>query len=342
MKCRRPDCGLAGQEQPVGAFHVDKRRGRRRTTCKECSKRAKQESRNRRAPSGPPPVSVSNGQPQNADACDFEIEIDDRPSARPAGGGRLRTIAILPDAHVPEHDRLAWSAVRQWIRESQPDEIIILGDFLELASVSMHGGSADLVRLETDIAAGNKALDELRSDAPLAETVFMEGNHETRLNRFLFSFAPALYGSLSVEKGLRLEERGIRWVPEDQQPIARGSLDLIHGQQMPGMGGLYHARKLIDTYGRPGRTVVCGHYHRPQTLTKPGHPDFGGYECGVALGCLRTIGRSEVKWTHGQATGWVHQFGVAYVQGARADLYPVTITRGAFVWAGQAYHGVRE
>ena len=231
--------------------------------------------------------------------------------------------------------------MRLWIREHQPDRIIILGDFMELASVSQHGGSADLVRLESDLAAGNKALDDLRADAPLAEISYFEGNHETRLNRFVLAFAPALYGSLSVEKGLRLDERGIRWVPEDKQPVALGSLDIIHGHQVPG-GGLYHARKLVDIYGRPGRTVVCGHYHRPQTITRPGHPDYGGYSCGVALGCLRTIARSEVLWTHGKATGWVHQFAVAYVRGERSDLYPITLTNGAFAWGGKLYCGSPE
>ena len=341
MICSRPDCSLAGQEQPESAFHLDKRRGVPRATCKECSNRGKRASRQRRA-STPPP----HGPLASQDLHDIHIEgvepvrVNGRSVSN--GQGRVRTIAILPDAHVPEHDRLAWDAVRQWIREHQPDQIVILGDFLEMASVSQHGGSADLVRLESDLAAGNKALDELQADAPLAEIWFFEGNHCTRLNRFLLSFAPALYGSLSVEKGLRLEERGIRWIPETQQPVALGSLDLIHGHQMLGSGGAYPGRKLVDTYGRPGRTVVCGHWHRPQTITRPGHPDFGGYSCGVVLGCLRTIGRAEVTWTRGQATGWVHQFAVAYVRGESASLFPVTITRGTFFWEGEMYCGARE
>jgi predicted phosphodiesterase len=252
--------------------------------------------------------------------------------------GSVKVVLILSDVHVPEHDRRVWSAVMQWIRDHQPDEIILNGDFLELVSCSQHGGSADITPLERDFEAGRAAIAELRDVAPDATITYLEGNHETRLPRFILAKAPALFGSLTISTGLHLDKYGVNYVEEAAQPVQRGTLDILHGHQLGAgkHGGLprHHAAKAVDVYGRPARTVIFGHSHRSQAFSKA---SYGGNSYSVALGAMRTL---NPRWLQGHLAGWTHQFGVAYVrETGPSDVYAVTLHNGSFVWNGKLYVG---
>jgi UDP-2,3-diacylglucosamine pyrophosphatase LpxH len=251
-------------------------------------------------------------------------------------GAKLWTVCILSDVHIPENDKLVWAVVLKWIGENQPDEIILNGDFLELSSCSQHGGAPDITNLEADFEAGRQAIEELRDAAPAAKITYLEGNHETRLVRFILAKAPSLFGALTIPLGLHLDKYGVEYVGEREQPISRGTIDILHGHQVGG-GRLailpkHHAAKIVDVYGHSGRTVVIGHSHREGVHSKPG---TNGNQRGVALGALRTM---NPEWMHGHLGGWVHQFGIGYVwPGGPSHLYAVTIHDGSFVWNGKLY-----
>jgi len=260
-------------------------------------------------------------------------------ATRSSSSRAVRSFALLPDVHVPSHDLNVWGAVLEWIKMNQPDEVVIMGDFLELESVSMHGTSADLVKLEDDFDAGRKALRELRRAAPKASFIYLEGNHETRLTRFLVGHAPQLLDSLNVPFGLDLDHHGVRWVPEYQQPIEYGLLRILHGHQIfPRLPGKHHAMRAAELYcDVPGRVVTYGHTHRPQQFDRGMH---GGSGMAVGLGCMRTL---DPRWLRGHPAGWRHGFGIGYVTNDRnATVYSVSIRHGQFVWAGKVYGGKKK
>jgi predicted phosphodiesterase len=250
----------------------------------------------------------------------------------------LKTILILPDLHVPEHDQIVWDALLQWLREHPVSEIVLLGDFLELASCSQHPGT-DFTSLNEDFKAGRQVLKELLTACPKGHITLLEGNHETRLARITASKLPQLADNLSIAEGLRLAEIGATWVPEDEQPITRGDLELIHGHQAlgEGFGARYHAAKMVDVYGEPGHTVVYGHTHKQQAILKASKR---GNQLGLGLGALRTM---RPDWLHGREAGWCHQFAVACVRAnGHTDVMVVSIRDGAFVWDGKLYTGRRH
>lgn len=251
---------------------------------------------------------------------------------------KLRTLLVLSDVHVPENDKRVWSTTLELLKDVKPSEVILLGDFLELASVSLHGG-AELEKLTDDFMAGKQALQQLREAAGDACLItYLEGNHESRLSRYLAAKAPSLIESLSCEVGLGLKERNIEWVPEGKQPVSRGELDLTHGHQdLRERPSKYHANKMAEVYGRPGRTVLYGHTHKPQVFTRPA---VGGYATAVGMGCARTL---TPGWLHGANAGWVHQVAVVYItEAGRVTIYPITFQHGQAVWNGKLYGAVEK
>lgn len=249
---------------------------------------------------------------------------------------RMRTLVVLSDVHVPEHDRRVWATSMDLLKDIKPHEVVLLGDFLEMASVSMHGG-AELERLTDDFMAGKQALKEIREAVGAdCRITYLEGNHESRLSRYLAAKAPSLVESLSCEMGLGLKEMDVEWVPEGKQPVSRGDLDLTHGHQdLRERPSKHHSSKMAEVYGRPGRTVLYGHTHKPQTFTRPA---VGGYVTAVGMGCARTL---TPGWLHGAQAGWVHQIAVVYITPAgRVTIYPITFHHGQAVWNGTLYGAV--
>lgn len=263
------------------------------------------------------------------------VAMQDKQQRRAA---KLRTLVVLSDVHVPENDKRVWSAAMELLKDIVPNEVILLGDFLELGSVSLHGGAV-LEKLTDDFMAGKAALKEIREVVGAdCRITYLEGNHESRLSRYLAAKAPSLMESLSCEVGLGLKDLDVEWVPEGKQPVSRGDLDLTHGHQdLRERPSKYHSGKMAEVYGRPGRTVLYGHTHKPQTFTRPA---VGGYATAVGLGCARTLSPG---WLHGANAGWVHQIAVVYITPAgRVAIYPITFQHGQTVWDGKLYGAVEK
>lgn len=243
-------------------------------------------------------------------------------------------ILIASDVHIPDHDRKAWKAFLALVRDARPNIIVLAGDFLELHSVSLHG-DFNREMLNEDFAHGRQAIEAVKAAAPRAQLIYLEGNHETRLPRYLAAKSPGLEGIVDVPTGLKLKELGVTWVPEGRQPWSKGRLDIIHGHQMPGKNGpKHHAMRMVELYGSPGRTVVYGHTHKPQVFTAPG---LNGIKTAVGMGCLRTL---QPGWLHGANAGWSHSFAVAELSASgRVAVYPVPVVDGYIYWQGKTYEG---
>jgi len=76
-----------------------------------------------------------------------------------------------------------------------PDEIVLLGDYADFYPVSRHAKDPSVAHALTDeIKSVNEGLDQLDKLWPKAKKVYLEGNHEWRLERYLSEQAPALFG----------------------------------------------------------------------------------------------------------------------------------------------------
>jgi len=172
---------------------------------------------------------------------------------------KLTKILICPDVHAPYHHKPSWRCFLRVARGWAPDGCIVLGDFGDFHAVGAHPKDPRRVLpFSVEIAGCNTALDQL--DAALGLDcwgVFHQGNHETRLERYVFDKAPLLAdgGIVPWDERLRLHERGWKVIPY-KESFQIGELRTTHDV---GRAGIYAARaSLLDT----GTNVLFGHTHR--------------------------------------------------------------------------------
>lgn len=237
------------------------------------------------------------------------------------------------DAHVPMHDKATWRACLQLIRDEQPDEVVLVGDFLDVSSMSAHApGGWEAAKLSDEIKAGREAIRELRNAAGAAKIVYLEGNHESRPKRTAAQRLSAVTDLVAIDKLLGLREMGIQWVQEGKA-LRRGKLRYVHGYWT----GDSHAKTHLAKLMWPG--VAYGHTHRPQMYSFA--DGDGTVRVSYGMPCMCKL---EAEWMRGQPTGWVNGFGVAYTNEDTGDfnLYPVLSFGGKFAWAGKVYDGNKE
>lgn len=107
----------------------------------------------------------------------------------------LKLSLLIPDCHIPYHNKKAYDLMIRVAKDLNPDEICILGDYADFYSVSSHAKDPRIFNLlQDEVEAVNKELDKLDNLFPTAKKIFLEGNHEYRLERYLIDRAPALFG----------------------------------------------------------------------------------------------------------------------------------------------------
>lgn len=114
-----------------------------------------------------------------------------------------------------------------------PNHIYILGDYADFYSISSHGKHPEVFgMLKDEVVSVLMGLEQLDKIFPDAKKVFIEGNHEYRLERYLTSNCPALFGVTSTEHVLELNNRPnwkfISYGPNQATKIAGSKLVARH------------------------------------------------------------------------------------------------------------------
>lgn len=114
--------------------------------------------------------------------------------------------------------------------------------------------------LQDEVQDVKKGLDELDRLFPKAQKVFIEGNHEFRLERYLMDKAPALFGVTSTEHLLDINRRP-RWKfvpygPNQCHKVLGSKLNVRHEPI---------ARTAELTARKAMASITYGHIHRIQS-----------------------------------------------------------------------------
>ena len=183
----------------------------------------------------------------------------------------MKTALVIPDCHIPYHDERAYNLMMRVAKDLDPDEVVILGDYADFYAINSHGKDPNMTHLLADeISAVVEELTRLKRTFPKAKRVYIEGNHEFRLARYVKQKCPDLYGTFSVPQLLELSILGFEFVPytPNQKYSVLGS-SLI-ARHEPLAGGKHVAQ---NTAEKAMASVIFGHTHRiqeAQTVTMDG------------------------------------------------------------------------
>jgi UDP-2,3-diacylglucosamine pyrophosphatase LpxH len=187
---------------------------------------------------------------------------------------KLKQAYILPDTQIPYHDPAATAIALQATYDAQPEQIILLGDYLDLAEQSKYAQEPEFART-TQIAVdvGHRILELLREGCPDSRIILLEGNHDKRLHDHVKTNA---MGSYNIRRGneprswpvmslpylLFMEELQIEYVsgyPNNKHWI-NPLVKCVHGDKVRSNGSTAQAVNKADL-----ASVIFGHVHRQET-----------------------------------------------------------------------------
>lgn len=191
---------------------------------------------------------------------------------------RPKRLLLIPDVHAPYHDSKAFRCLLRVAKGWEPDSAVVLGDFADFCAVSSHPKDPKrLLPFHQEVQGVNRALDLLdKALGGCQDKQYLQGNHETRLERYVADKCPELYGTTRPwDELLRLDARGWAITPY-KQSIQYGDLRITHDI---GRAGVNAARQSVLDLGH---SLAFGHTHRLQVHYQGtiGGPRHVGVTCG--------------------------------------------------------------
>jgi predicted phosphodiesterase len=241
---------------------------------------------------------------------------------------KLEKILLIPDCHVPYHDKDAFNLMLKAGKILKPDHVVILGDFADFYGVSSHSKDPNrALKLKEEIEDVKTALDQVIA-LGAKNNVFVAGNHEDRLERYLRDRAPELFNFISIPKILELKEKGFTYTPY-KQAYKIGKLNITHDT---GVAGKYAHYKALETFQH---NIIIGHTHRIGYAVE-GDAQGQRHLC-AQLGWLGDVNeidymhqtKARKEWSLGFGTGHMDtKTGVVYVT-------PIPIINGTVLLEGK-------
>lgn len=238
----------------------------------------------------------------------------------------------IPDTHRPYHDKRAWALMLSVAKVFKPHTIISIGDFGDFYSVSGHSKDPQRDRrLRWEVQSVRAGLDDL-DGLGARRKIFIEGNHEDRLRRYLQDKAPELFDVVNVPELLRLKERGWEFVPYKDH-IRVGKVYFTHDV---GSTGRYAAFRALDMY-RHG--VVTGHTHKMSYVVEGNLA--GEQQLSVILGWLGDSKQIDYLQRGKAIRDCALGFGIGHLDTVSGLLYiqPIPLVKYTCLVDGKLYRG---
>lgn len=218
--------------------------------------------------------------------------------------GALYRILVIPDCHHPYADALAWGTCLAAAAALRPDCAVIIGDFPDCYAVTSHVRDPRRRRpqqMAWELGCANEEADRL-SAIGLDRVEYVEGNHETRLTRFIAEHAPELDGlaGLTVREQLRVDARGWGWTPY-KESLQIGEMSFTHDVERCGVNT---ARQSLQDYGH---NITIGHSHRAAVAYAG--TTAGKTHVGLNVGWLGDYSSVDYRHRDMARRDWQHGFG---------------------------------
>lgn len=197
---------------------------------------------------------------------------------------------VAGDAQIPFQDERAVALFHRAIVASQPDNIVLVGDMLDLPGMGKFEIRSEWVGMANDsIQRYHDMLAQIRADAPNARIYSIHGNHEQRWVNYISRNANEVLqirkanqkiGSLTLQNLIGYEELEVDYI--DGWPAGtlwlEDNLKFFHGTETQ-TGG----RNAAAYLSKERETTIYGHSHRQEVAfrTFPAR-DGAKYDVGAA------------------------------------------------------------
>ena len=230
---------------------------------------------------------------------------DDGPKPKAPTPGETQRILICPDVHVPYQHAESWETFLAVARAWRPHVLVILGDFADFYCVSSFPKDPSRrLTFQEETLLANRELDRVLA-LNIPRVIYCEGNHETRLSRYIAKNAAAFHGVIDARHLLQFDRRaGWEWVPYGQH-IEIGKLSFSHDV---GFAGVYAARQSVAAFGH---NIIFGHTHRAQCHYES--TVHGDRHVGWTMGWLGDPSAIDYRHRARVMRESQHGFGVAHV-----------------------------
>ena len=252
-----------------------------------------------------------------------ELKINDAPDGT--------KMIITNDTQIPFQDNKTLQAVHKFWDDFQPDIEVYNGDIIDFYSISSFDKNPSRAfRLQDELDSVYSWLFNRAEANPNAQRIFIEGNHEDRLRRFLWKDGADLSSLrvLDFEELMRFEELGMRNL------TYRSVLDFLgfriqHGWKASGSNTPWPINVGRFMAQKEGSSGLCGHSHRASVYcwTTPG--DSHSY---VENGCLCRFDLEFAPFPN-----WQQAFSYGEVKNGKVHMKLVLIYSDGFIANGEFY-----
>lgn len=246
----------------------------------------------------------------------------------------MKVAIILNDLHVPYHDQRAIDVMLHYVKDKNPDDIILAGDLYDCYALSRFDKDPKRIdSLQDEIDEGLKIWKSLKKASPKSRLTLIEGNHEHRLQKYLMK-NPGMYSlnALKPENLFCLKDLNINFKTSEETFFLNANLVITHGAIDDGcklsQHSGYSAKNTLDKWGNT--SGVMGHSHRMGVSNKTiAHKQMVQW---VENGCLCKLNPDYVK-----NPNWQQGFSVIYYTKNRFHIVPILIANYEFIADGKRY-----
>lgn len=212
----------------------------------------------------------------------------------------MKLAVVIPDIHVPYHDVRALKVLCKVIKALKPNHLIVLGDSLDFYQLSKFDKNPlRKTSVSDDVSDFRDVLYQLDGACPLQATkVFLEGNHEHRLQKWIWANATELGKMIpSLEAYCGFKDLGWRFYKYGDF-YRLGDVLYMHGDRC----GLNVTLNMIRKYGC---SVVHGHDHGAAIR-------WFANAVGrmFALNCGHLSDMTQQEYLYGGVADWTQGFGL--------------------------------
>lgn len=216
---------------------------------------------------------------------------------------------VAGDAQIPYQDDNAVRLFQTAVVETQPDNIVFVGDMIDLPGQSKYQQHPEFAQTtQSSIDTYHNMLAQTRSNAPNANIYVVHGNHEKRLDDYVRRNAAEVLGlrraNMSHELAVLTLEYLVRYDDLEVQSIdgypngtlwLEDNLKFVHGTNTQRGGS--NAARYLNT---ENETTIYGHTHRQELAFRTWPMRFGGRVVAAASPgalCLTDGTVPGMKWS---------------------------------------------